>query len=333
MHKWLMMMRLMAEATGTEGGGSGTSSTETQTPSSTDETVAGDDTVADDSAANPFEALFQDDDAGGSGEDNAPVESTTVVTPAAENTPPVDGGAAAESQKTVQPPSTVTTQTPPVQQTQTTQTAQAAQAVPPAQTAQTAQAVETEAERLAQAQRLAEAHEAKLAEHYTLPAELAAQLDTEPEVVLPKLAAKVHMAVVNEVLARVNQHLPAALNSYNTMQATEAKAKSDFYSRWPGLAQYESQVLQIGAMFRQANPNASQEEALDRVGRMTYLALGLEVPGGAPIQTPPASNTVVTPPRSAGFRPATVGSGGAPVTAPVSDNPFVQLANEMTGDD
>lgn len=183
---------------------------------------------------------------------------------------------------------------------------------------------------------------AELEQAYALPDDLAAQMETEPEKVLPKLAAQLHMAVEHAVYARLSATVPQMMHVLSTQQEAERGAKDAFYSRWPDLKEYEPQVLQIGQMFRSANPNATPQEALERVGQMVYVALGKTVPGapaGTPPATPPASGRppasppqVPSTPARPGFTPAMPGGGGA-APPPKDANPFTQIAEELLEDD
>lgn len=329
-------LRLMAEATEPPAASSASSST-TETPPSEIHDLAGnvvdtsggdtggndtgdDLTVGSDAASTEKWLLDMENASTEDGEalgqpavpaTETPAQSVTtapaVVTPA---TPAVTA------------PATPATPAAGVTTTPVTPAAPATPVTPPVDTAET-----VEQRRLA-AEQAVQQHEERLAQYYALPEDLAAQLQTEPELALPKLAAKMHMAVINEAMARLNLMLPQSLESYNQVQRAETQAKDAFYQRWPTLKNYEEQVLQMGRMFRQTNPNALPEEALDRVGKMVHMALGLPLPAEAG-HTPSA--TPVTPPAAprAGFRPATVGAGGTAAPAAVSTNPYEQLAEDF----
>jgi hypothetical protein len=149
------------------------------------------------------------------------------------------------------------------------------------------------------------AYAAQLAGLYQFDEETALRLQTEPEKVLPALAAKLHLDVLKAVMQQMQGVLPRMLETQTQSSARETKAKGDFFKAWPELAKYQTQVLQVGAMFRQLNPTASAEEAIQRIGETAMATLGLKrsAPAGNP---PPATPTP-------SYRPAAPGRTSAPV--------------------
>lgn len=173
-----------------------------------------------------------------------------------------------------------------------------------------------------------------LKEFYKLPDEMAARLATEPEVVLPELAARVHQAVARGVLNVMHQSLPKVIEQVQAVAQAEEKSKEAFFSRWPGLKGHEKQVIQVGKMYRQMNPNAKPEQAIEKIGRVVLAAIGLTeeqatagAAAAAPGTTRPAAAT-----KPASFRPAATQGAPAPA-APPSDNIFTQMAEEFLQED
>lgn len=179
-------------------------------------------------------------------------------------------------------------------------------------------------------EQLAELHKqarTRLEEAYKLPADIAAQMETEPEVVMPRLMADVHLRVQAQILDQLQQALPHLFNTLSSVQVRENAAKEQFFAEWPGLRPYEQQVLQTGAFFRAANKDADAVTAVERIGQLTAVSLGLD-PGtvrkaagaapGAPTPTPA--------PAGAPRRPAGSGPSGAPT--PAAQNIFTQFAEE-----
>lgn len=232
-------------------------------------------------------------------------------------TPPVT------AQEPLQPP----IQEPPAQAP--AQPAPQPTAQPPAQ--QPVQPQETAEQRDARARAAAEARQAQLENWYQLPEDDAAALQTEPEKVLPKIAARLHQAVEHAVRQQLEQALPGYVKQVQEFQQTEDRAQQEFNSAWPGLAGYKEQVVTVGRMFRAANPNATKEQAIDTVGRMTYMALGLPLPeapqAGSPAPAVPQLRVVRQP-----FKPAMPGGSG-PAAAPKETNEFARLAEELLEDD
>jgi hypothetical protein len=162
--------------------------------------------------------------------------------------------------------------------------------------------------------------------YYKIPDDWAAKLATEPELVLPQLAARLHQTVLEGVRNMLDKSVPQVVSGMLEFQRRELAAKDAFYTRWPTLKSYEKQVLQAGVLFSQLNPNATPEERIERIGKIVSESLGIAVAPtpGAPAGTPPA--TPPAPPPV--FKPAGAGAaaGGRP---PASDNEFAAIAEEM----
>lgn len=170
----------------------------------------------------------------------------------------------------------------------------------------------------------------ELTAYYALPAEEAAALQTEPEVALPKLAARVHQAVQASVYQTVMANLPRMVEAINATAIRESEAKQVFYARWPNLRQHEKAVVAAGQVFRAINPNAGHEDAIEKIGMMVCQSLGLPfAPAGSPppVQPAPAPVVVPTPTPAPVHRPAGIGATGLPPGVP-SDNLFTQLSQD-----
>lgn len=149
---------------------------------------------------------------------------------------------------------------------------------------------------------------AALESHYAFDEEQATALQVEPEKVLPKLAARLHMEVLDNVMQHVYSALPNVIQSYTEMSSREMKAQEEFYGAWPELKGHDQQVLQMGQMYRQMNPAATPQEAIQRIGEMTMAALGKKRAQAVAEQTPAA-------PPAPPYRPAAPGRVGAPPPA------------------
>lgn len=169
----------------------------------------------------------------------------------------------------------------------------------------------------------------ELEAHYKLPDDEAVALATEPEKVLPRLAARLQMQVMDEVARQLQRDLPLMLQTQQLGRETETKARGQFFGEWPGLAEHEAQVLEVGKMFRAANPQATPEMAIETVGRMTAMALGLdEAVVRRKAESAPSPATAASPvpqPR----RPVGVGSAGGAPPPTSSSNIFEQFADDV----
>lgn len=162
-----------------------------------------------------------------------------------------------------------------------------------------------------------------LEKHYALDADTAQALLTEPETVLPRLAAQVHLEVTENVLKAVQQMVPGMIQQVNQSTVVETQAQEAFFSQNPDLKGVDrAKILQIGAMFRQVNPNADANTAISTIGSMVRTALGMpaaSVPGQDAAFTPPAA-PVVQP-----FSPARGSGGAAAPRASAQGNPWADL--------
>lgn len=167
-----------------------------------------------------------------------------------------------------------------------------------------------------------------LTEYYKIPEDMIAKLPTEPENVLPYLAARVHQAVARDTIRILSEMVPQQITAVTNATRAEAESKKAFYDRWPGLAQHEDKVLKAGQLFRQLNPTATPQEAIERIGQTVHAALGIPLPaapGGSPVAAAPQ-------PAAPAFQPAG-GGGGGRGAPPASDNTFENLAEEFLRED
>lgn len=167
-----------------------------------------------------------------------------------------------------------------------------------------------------------------LVKYYQIPEEYAARLATEPEVVLPEMVAKAHLAIERSLQDWTSKFIPSYLHFTKQAETANLEAQSAFETRWPQLKGKSKEVLEVGRMWRQMNPKATPAEALEAVGKMTCAALGLPVTAaGAPAPTV-VTKKVPTPP----VRPAGVGGSQAGDTPP-GDNLWENEAEEILKED
>jgi len=293
--------RYLAPEPGFEGGGSVSSFVDEPAPTS-DSVVEpeGDDTINWGEMANAL-----DEDEAGEGAEvvvEPPEETPTEMpaAPAAEPTPtPTPAPAAVETPAT---PVTPEALTPPAPRPTTSPTEYAT---------------------------WREAKVSQLERDYALDEASAQALLTEPELILPKLAAKVHMEVLEHSMQAMQAMMPVMMQQLQQHTEVESRARNLFTSINPDLAdpRYETAIMQFGQVYRQVNPTAPADEASRAIGNLVRAALGVAAPaaaGGTPPATPaPVPVQPFTPARGAG-------GGSAP---PVSGNPYEQLASEFLRDD
>lgn len=218
------------------------------------------------------------------------------------------------------------------QQTPETQTVQTQET--PAVETKTAEQLEKEAKDRQQAEY------DQLVKYYALPEDLATKVQTEPETVLPVLAAKMHQSVLSSVERMLRVDLPQVVKQTQTVMVAEQAAKDQFYGAWPGLKDFETQVLEVGAMYRKMNPKADAKTATEKIGSVVCAALGLDptqvrqnaAAAATQQQQQPVQQQVRRPGQQT-FTPAGVAASARATQPAQSNNEFAQLAEEMLLDD
>lgn len=142
---------------------------------------------------------------------------------------------------------------------------------------------------------------------YGLSEDDAKTLFEAPEKVLPQLAAKVHLEVVQNVLGTLAQVLPAQIAAVQQAQVTNKSLLDDFWNSHPTLDRQadHAAVMQLAQLYRAQNPNASFEEFKQVVGAQAMVALK-KLPIAAPPTVQPSA-----PARPQPHVPA--GRGGVPL--------------------
>lgn len=313
------LLMKMAEAESGEQPGTtsaGESTSQTPTPSAnTDETVGDEPASTDD-----WGFLSEADEEGES--DGQPPQGQQQ--PPAQQPPQQPEGKPKEAESPHQPE-------PPAQQPKPEEK-------PPEQTP--AQAPKTR-EQLEQETREALAKQEKeLEKFYKLPDDLAQKLETEPETVLPQLAAKMHLAVMSELRGMVGELVGRGIVEHQQLTAKEAAAKDFFYQGWPQLKdkpEAEALIFQFGEMAAKNPGLDTAEKRRDMVGRMVMTALGLQPmaqpPAGNGQQPAPQQPQQPAQPRNTGFRPANPGGVGGGAPPKKEANEFANLAQEFIDED
>lgn len=155
---------------------------------------------------------------------------------------------------------------------------------------------------------------------YGLSEEEALAFQTEPELVLPKMAANLHMQITRDVLAGIQAIMPQLIQNVQHNSAAEMQARDIFYGVNPDLRdpKLEDAVIQCGKLFRQVNPEAPVDVAAKRIGDMVRQALGMPNPV-SDNSTPAASAAVPqSAPKIVPFSPAR-GGANAPAVKPLSE--------------
>ncbi|MBM3272842.1 hypothetical protein FJY94_06290 [Candidatus Kaiserbacteria bacterium] len=152
---------------------------------------------------------------------------------------------------------------------------------------------------------------------------------TEPELVIPKLAARLHMDVVDTVINAVFSRLPDIVGSVQSQKTANAEAEDEFFKAWPQLKdpKYQSVVWNAVASYRGLNPQAKRAEVVRAAGLSAMLHLRLPLPASLMQFESPAA------PVARPFTPAAPGAGTMPAGPSGPINPFVAMSEELLADD
>lgn len=160
---------------------------------------------------------------------------------------------------------------------------------------------------------------------YGITKEEGEALLADPEAEVPKLAARIHMNVVEATLSVLSRQLPHAVAGINKATTSQQKAQDAFYEQWPKLndPKFAASITRQAQAYRAQNPDATQEQVNAEVGGAVMFAHRIPFDD----ETPPAE-TMETPQH----KPA--GPGGGPVpkqTKPKND--FEDIVEEFEADD
>lgn len=146
----------------------------------------------------------------------------------------------------------------------------------------------------------------ELARRYEIDAERAELLRAQPEEVLPQLAAEMYLDVYQNVVNTVTQMLPQIMQQVTAQQQQQKAGEDAFFSRWKALNTPEgrAQATRFANVYRQAYPQATQEQFIEEVGLQTMIALRLPIEG----VSAPAAQVPVAPRQPAPRTPASTTS-------------------------
>lgn len=149
------------------------------------------------------------------------------------------------------------------------------------------------------------------------------RLIAEPEKVIPRLAAQVHVNVVRDIGQRFGQIVPEIVNRLVEQRLAGMRHETEFYSRFPKLNNpvFRPIVEESLRMVKAANPNITQEQLQNEGAQFAAFKIRQHYRTQA---LPPAA-----PPMRATQIPYVPMSPGAPSVpmAPPSGNAFADLAN------
>lgn len=152
-------------------------------------------------------------------------------------------------------------------------------------------------------------------------------IQEEPERVIPQLLARVHVNAVQGVIRHVAQQMPAVVGAIMQAREQTSKLESDFFKAWPQLdkAKHGADIMKVGQVFRQLNPNATFNEFVRHVGAQVVLTHGLHLQQATQQQQAPAARPQAQP----AFQPAGIGRSSAPAAPSQPKNVWEEMVEIM----
>ncbi len=143
--------------------------------------------------------------------------------------------------------------------------------------------------------------------HYALTDEQAEEFDADIGKAIPKLAARLHMEVMQQSVAMIAGLLPKIMANVSQAQTHETQRETAFFKEWPELTAHRDQVVRLGGVYYQMNPKATFEEFVRDVGVQVAVSQKVDLSGRQP--------AAVEAPRTPAHKPLSA-SGGHGVSTP-----------------
>jgi len=124
------------------------------------------------------------------------------------------------------------------------------------------------------------------------PEELQA-LEADVAGTVPKLLAKVMVTTQQQVLSQLGRFVPMMIQRHQEVVQRHTASVGEFYKAWPQIeqAKHDLVVREMGAQYRQMNPNATTAKMIQDLGPFVMMRLGIPLTGQvlAPRQNAPAA--------------------------------------------
>lgn len=169
----------------------------------------------------------------------------------------------------------------------------------------------------------------RLQTFYALNDEDARMAITQPEAVLPKLAANLHLNVVDSVVNTIISRIPDIVRATQQREIASSRNEDEFYKAWPDLSkpEYKETVYRAVASYRQLNPQAPMDEVVRAAGLQATIHLRLPIPRHL------LEPSVVTPVQTTHTPAMGNSSAGVMNRNNSPTNPFEVLSTEFLDED
>jgi hypothetical protein len=156
---------------------------------------------------------------------------------------------------------------------------------------------------------------------------------------IPRLLARTAVVMQKNFLMQMANIVPRMVQAHGEVTKRHGEAVGEFYGRWPDIEKAKGQQIEVGGhklsvdqlvtryatVYRQMNPTASRQEAIEAVGPMVMMAAKINPSASttAPTTRPatPMAPNGSRSPQPAPFVPAGPASGGAIQTTPSQLSP------------
>lgn len=171
-----------------------------------------------------------------------------------------------------------------------------------------------------------QAEELLATQHYNLTEEQATELENEPAKAIPRLAARLHMEVLQQATAAAMRIIPSMMQEVTAVQSVQSQREQEFFSEWPELQSHRDDVLRFGTSYVQMNPNATFEDFKRDVGAQVAVARKVDLSAR---QTAAQQGNGQAPPSPPPQKPLSARSAGGAQAPSKPTNPFEQLDQEF----
>ena len=162
------------------------------------------------------------------------------------------------------------------------------------------------------------------------------RLIAEPEAVLPRLAARVHVNTMRDVGQQLAQALPAIINHLVEQKLSAQKHETEFFRRFPQLSdpRFRETVETSLAHVKATTPNITQDQLYHDGATLAAFRIRASMRRQAPQQQqapalPPAMHAPQMRVPASPFVPMSPGSGGVPAAGAAPMNEFDRLSREV----
>lgn len=177
----------------------------------------------------------------------------------------------------------------------------------------------------------------ELARQYQLDQKDADALMTNPNEVLPRLAARLRVDIMDQIVPAIMQgfaqQLPGLIEHHFTSKQQATQNEDVFFSKWEELKPHKAIVEEAARLYRSANPSTPLEQAVQEIGVLAWQKAKLSMPALLnKLADRPSGQPAAAPRAPQGYAPAGVATTPR-APAPGQLNAFEKLLEEFSRDE